>query len=179
MLERRIDGVGQHEVGDVRSRDAGTGMQDVQAGPVAAGPRPVRHERRPDGPLEPGSVKLVEFGLLGGHDVRGDEADDPGIEAIDDRLAVTGCVHGCPGEVDDPTNTLVAHGGDHGTHYGDADVVQLEWSKIGISIARGYYERAPGNDRLSVDPTLPVPLTFEDFLAGTDAPMDTISLIRD
>jgi hypothetical protein len=63
--------------------------------------------------------------------------------------------------------------------YGNADVVELPWSKIGISIATAYFEGAPGDDRLTVDPALPVPLTFEDFLAGVDAPMDTIARIGD
>jgi hypothetical protein len=52
--------------------------------------------------------------------------------------------------------------------YGDADVVTLPASGIVVLISRRYHERAPGDDRLELEPDVPVELTWDDYAAGRD-----------
>ena len=52
--------------------------------------------------------------------------------------------------------------------YGDVDVVTLPASGIVVLISRRYHERAPGDDRLELEPDVPVELTWDDYAAGRD-----------
>ena len=52
--------------------------------------------------------------------------------------------------------------------YGDVRVVTLPSSGIVVLISRRYHERAPGDDRLAIEPDLPVELTWADYAAGRD-----------
>ena len=52
--------------------------------------------------------------------------------------------------------------------YGDVDVVTLPDSGIVVLISRRYHERAPGDDRLAIEPDIPVELTWADYAAGRD-----------
>ena len=52
--------------------------------------------------------------------------------------------------------------------YGDVRVVTLPESGIVVLVSRRYHERAPGDDRLQIEPDLPMELTWEDYAAGRD-----------
>lgn len=63
--------------------------------------------------------------------------------------------------------------------YGNSRDFTLPWSGIAITVATEYFETTPGDDRLTIDPALPVPLTFPDFLAGRDAAIEAIQALGD
>ena len=52
--------------------------------------------------------------------------------------------------------------------YGDVKVVTLPASRIVVLISARYHERAPGDDRLALEPTVPAEVTWEDYVAGRD-----------
>ena len=52
--------------------------------------------------------------------------------------------------------------------YGDVKVVTLPASGIVVLIAGRYHERAPGDDRLEIEPEVPVQLGWADYAAGRD-----------
>ncbi len=56
--------------------------------------------------------------------------------------------------------------------YGDVKVVTLPASRIVVLIAGRYHERAPGDDRLEIEPDVPVQLTWEDYASGRDPVFD-------
>ena len=42
-------------------------------------------------------------------------------------------------------------------------------------IAKIYWEKStPGDERITIEPELPVPYTFEDYLAGRDPVLDAV-----
>ena len=53
---------------------------------------------------------------------------------------------------------------------GDVEVVTLPASKIVVLIAGVYHQRARGDDRLQIEPDIPVELTWADYAAGRDRP---------
>ena len=52
--------------------------------------------------------------------------------------------------------------------YGDVDVVTLPASKIVVLVSGDYHERAPGDDRLAIEPDRPAEVTWADYAAGRD-----------
>jgi C-terminal processing protease CtpA/Prc len=56
--------------------------------------------------------------------------------------------------------------------YGDTATVTLEHSGIVVLISRRYHEKAPGDDRLQIEPDIPVEATWEDVAAGRDPVLD-------
>jgi hypothetical protein len=52
--------------------------------------------------------------------------------------------------------------------YGDVRVVTLPSSGIVVLISRRYHERAPGDDRLAIEPDRPVEISWADYAAGRD-----------
>jgi hypothetical protein len=52
--------------------------------------------------------------------------------------------------------------------YGDVTPVTLEHSGIVVLISHRYHEKAPGDDRLQIEPDVPVEATWEDVVAGRD-----------
>lgn len=56
--------------------------------------------------------------------------------------------------------------------YGDVKVVTLPSTGIVVLIAGRYHERAPGDDRLEIEPDVPVELTWADYAAGHDPVFD-------
>ena len=52
--------------------------------------------------------------------------------------------------------------------YGDVRVVTLPSSRIVVLVSSRYHERAPGDDRLQIEPDVPVELTWADYAAGRD-----------
>jgi hypothetical protein len=52
--------------------------------------------------------------------------------------------------------------------YGDVKVVTLPNSRIVVLIAGRYHLRAPDDDRLQIEPDVPVELTWADYAAGRD-----------
>jgi hypothetical protein len=52
--------------------------------------------------------------------------------------------------------------------YGDVAVVTLPNSKIVVLISGRYHERAPGDDRLQIEPDVPAEVGWEDYAAGRD-----------
>ena len=52
--------------------------------------------------------------------------------------------------------------------YGDVEVVTLPASKIVVLIAGVYHQRARGDDRLQIEPDIPVELTWADYAGGRD-----------
>jgi hypothetical protein len=56
--------------------------------------------------------------------------------------------------------------------YGDTSTVTLDNSGIVVLISRRYHEKAPGDDRLQIEPDLPVEASWEDAVAGRDPVLD-------
>jgi hypothetical protein len=56
--------------------------------------------------------------------------------------------------------------------YGDVAVVTLPNSKIVVLISRRYHERAPGDDRLQIEPNVPAEVGWEDYAARRDPVLD-------
>jgi hypothetical protein len=56
--------------------------------------------------------------------------------------------------------------------YGDVDVVTLPASRVVVLISTEYHEIAPGDDRLAVEPDIPIELTWADYAAGRDPVFD-------
>jgi hypothetical protein len=59
--------------------------------------------------------------------------------------------------------------------YGDVRVVTLPSSGIVVLISSRYHERAPGDDRLQIEPAVPVELTWDDYAAGRDPVLEAAS----
>lgn len=56
--------------------------------------------------------------------------------------------------------------------YGDVRVVTLPSSRIVVLISERYHERAPGDERLEIEPDQSVELTWNDYAAGRDPVLD-------
>ena len=56
--------------------------------------------------------------------------------------------------------------------YGDVAVVTLPNSKIVVLISARYHERAPGDDRLQIEPNVPAEVGWADYAAGRDPVLD-------
>ncbi len=56
--------------------------------------------------------------------------------------------------------------------YGDVATVTLEGSGIVVLISRRYHEKAPGDDRLQIEPDIPVEASWDDTVAGRDPVLD-------
>ena len=56
--------------------------------------------------------------------------------------------------------------------YGDVATVTLEGSGIVVLISRRYHEKAPGDDRLQIEPDVPVEASWADTVAGRDPVLD-------
>lgn len=56
--------------------------------------------------------------------------------------------------------------------YGDTATVTLEHSGIVVLISKRYHEKAPGDDRLQIEPEIPVEATWDDVVAGRDPVLD-------
>jgi hypothetical protein len=52
--------------------------------------------------------------------------------------------------------------------YGDVVVLTLPASGIIVLVSGRYHERAPGDDRLALEPDIPVEVTWADYAAGRD-----------
>jgi hypothetical protein len=52
--------------------------------------------------------------------------------------------------------------------YGDVKVVTLPNSRIVVMISARYHERAPGDDRLEIEPDIPATVSWTDYAAGRD-----------
>ncbi len=56
--------------------------------------------------------------------------------------------------------------------YGDVATITLKASGIVVLISGDYHEMAPGDDRLQIEPDIPVEATWADVLAGRDPVLD-------
>ena len=56
--------------------------------------------------------------------------------------------------------------------YGDVSTVTLKNSGIVVLISGDYHEKAPGDDRLQIEPDIPVEATWDDVMAGRDPVLD-------
>jgi hypothetical protein len=56
--------------------------------------------------------------------------------------------------------------------YGDTSTVTLKHSGIVVLISRRYHEMAPGDDRLQIEPDIPVEATWDAVVAGRDPVLD-------
>jgi C-terminal processing protease CtpA/Prc len=56
--------------------------------------------------------------------------------------------------------------------YGDTATVTLENSGIVVLISRRYHEKAPGDDRLQIEPDIPIEASWDDTVAGRDPVLD-------
>ena len=56
--------------------------------------------------------------------------------------------------------------------YGDTITVTLEHSGIVVLISKRYHEKAPGDDRLQIEPDVPVEATWADVIAGRDVVLE-------
>jgi hypothetical protein len=56
--------------------------------------------------------------------------------------------------------------------YGDTSTVTLKHSGIVVLISRRYHEKAPGDDRLQIEPDIPLEATWDDVMAGRDPVLD-------
>ena len=56
--------------------------------------------------------------------------------------------------------------------YGDVATVTLEESGIVVLISGDYHEKAPGDDRLQIEPDVPVEASWDDVVAGRDPVLD-------
>lgn len=56
--------------------------------------------------------------------------------------------------------------------HGDVKVVTLPSSKIVVLIAGRYHERAPGDERLQIEPDVPIELSWADYATGRDPVFD-------
>jgi hypothetical protein len=56
--------------------------------------------------------------------------------------------------------------------YGDTSTVTLKNSGIVVLISRRYHEKAPGDDRLQIEPDIPVEAIWDDVVAGRDPVLD-------
>jgi hypothetical protein len=56
--------------------------------------------------------------------------------------------------------------------YGDTITVTLQHSGIVVLISKRYHEKAPGDDRLQIEPDVPVEATWADVVAGRDVVLD-------
>jgi hypothetical protein len=67
--------------------------------------------------------------------------------------------------------------------YGDTSTVTLKHSGIVVLISRRYHEKAPGDDRLQIEPDVPVEATWADVVAGRDtvleAALDALEAVRE
>ena len=52
--------------------------------------------------------------------------------------------------------------------YGDVKVVTLPSSRIVVLVSARYHERAPGDDRLQIQPDVPAEVSWADYAAGRD-----------
>jgi hypothetical protein len=66
--------------------------------------------------------------------------------------------------------------------YGDVATVTLKHSGIVVLISRRYHEKAPGDDRLQIEPDVPVEASWADAVAGRDtvlqAALDALAALR-
>jgi hypothetical protein len=66
--------------------------------------------------------------------------------------------------------------------YGDVATVTLKHSGIVVLISRRYHEKAPGDDRLQIEPDVPAEATWADAVAGRDtvleAAVDALAALR-
>jgi hypothetical protein len=59
--------------------------------------------------------------------------------------------------------------------WGDAEDVTLPWSGLAVSVASSFeLATTADDDRLTIEPDLSVPLTFEDWRAGRDAALEAV-----
>ena len=58
--------------------------------------------------------------------------------------------------------------------FGNARDVSLPYSGLVVNVATEFFEPVAGDDRLQIEPDLPVPLTLADFLAGRDPALAAI-----
>jgi hypothetical protein len=56
--------------------------------------------------------------------------------------------------------------------YGDTGTVTLENSGIVVLISRRYHEKAPGDERLQIEPDIPIEASWDDTVAGRDPVLD-------
>ena len=56
--------------------------------------------------------------------------------------------------------------------YGDVATVTLKHSGIVVLISRRYHEKAPGDDRLQIEPDVPAEATWADAVAGRDVVLE-------
>jgi hypothetical protein len=56
--------------------------------------------------------------------------------------------------------------------YGDTSTVTLKNSGVVVLISRRYHEKAPGDDRLQLEPDIPIEATWDDVVAGRDPVLD-------
>jgi hypothetical protein len=64
--------------------------------------------------------------------------------------------------------------------YGDTATVTPENSGIVVMISRRYHEKAPGDDRLQIDPDVPAEMTWTDVIAGRDTVLEAaLRTLRD
>ena len=56
--------------------------------------------------------------------------------------------------------------------YGDTVTVTLKHSGIVVLISKRYHEKAPGDDRLQIEPDVPVEASWADVVAGRDTVLD-------
>lgn len=56
--------------------------------------------------------------------------------------------------------------------YGDVATITLKASRIVVLISEDYHEKAPGDDRLQIEPDIPVEATWDDVVAGRDPVLD-------
>ena len=67
--------------------------------------------------------------------------------------------------------------------YGDVATVTLKHSGIVVLISRRYHEKAPGDDRLQIEPDVSAEATWADALAGRDtvleAALDSMTALRE
>jgi hypothetical protein len=52
--------------------------------------------------------------------------------------------------------------------YGDVEVVTLPASRIVVLTSARYHERAPGDERLAIEPDRSAEVSWADYLAGRD-----------
>jgi hypothetical protein len=59
--------------------------------------------------------------------------------------------------------------------WGDPDEISLPWSGLAVGVSTTFELATTADDvRLTIDPDLPVPLTFADWAAGRDRALDKI-----
>ena len=56
--------------------------------------------------------------------------------------------------------------------YADFSSVAGHWAGIVVLISKRYHEKAPGDDRLQIEPDVPVEATWADVIAGRDVVLE-------